>query len=100
MEEIVTSNRMDPTARSENPPANLPQGFTAGCAGQMKKDLMTNGMDPGNMTGEERMAEVSMLLSLAMLRLWLRRRKERAISREYSLGLGEQSLPPVAAGKP
>jgi hypothetical protein len=68
---------------------------------------MTNGTDPAGMTGQERMAEVSMLLSLAMMRLWLKRRgagsaaaPERAISREYSLGLGEQSLPPVAAGEP
>jgi hypothetical protein len=69
---------------------------------------MTNGTDPSGMTGQERMAEASMLLSLAMMRLWLKRRggarraaaPERAISREYSLGLGEQSLPPVAAGKP
>jgi hypothetical protein len=69
---------------------------------------MTNGTDPSGMTGQERMAEVSMLLSLAMMRLWLKRRDgmrmaaapERAISREYSLGLGAQSLPPVTAGKP
>ena len=69
---------------------------------------MTNGMDPSDMTGHERLAEVSMLLSLAMMRLWLKRRGgacrpasgERAISREYSLGFGAESLPPVAAGKP
>jgi len=68
---------------------------------------MTNGTDPAGMTGQERMAEVSMLLSLAMMRLWLKRRggarpaaPERAISREYSLGLGEQSLPLGTAGKP
>ena len=71
---------------------------------------MTNGTDPSDMTGHERMAEVSMLLSLAMMRLWLKRRgacqatsPERAISRvfsEDSLGLGAQSLPPVTAGKP
>ena len=70
--------------------------------------IMTNGTDPSGMTGQERMAEVSMLLSLAMMRLWLKRRagtchlasRERAISREYSLGLGAESLPPVTAGKP
>ena len=69
---------------------------------------MTNGTDPSEMTGQERMAEVSMLLSLAMMRLWLKRRgvtrraaaPERAISREYSLGLGKQPLPPVTAGEP
>ena len=72
---------------------------------------MTNGTDPSGMTAPERMAEVSMLLSLAMMRLWLKRRggarraaaPERAISRALdrdSLGLGAQSLPPVAAGKP
>lgn len=51
---------------------------------------MNNGMDPDEMTGEERMAEVSMLLSLAMMRLWLKRRgqvrsasmDERAFSRD------------------
>ena len=35
---------------------------------------MVNGTDPGTMTGEERMAEASMLLSLAMMRLWRKRR--------------------------
>ena len=76
--------------------------------GDITEDMnMTNGTDPSEMTGQERMAEVSMLLSLAMMRLWLKRRAgarpaapERAISREYSLGLGEQSLPLVAAGEP
>ena len=51
---------------------------------------MVNGTDPGTMTGEERMAEASMLLSLAMMRLWLKRRglvrsanvDERGFSRE------------------
>ena len=69
---------------------------------------MVNGTDPSGMTGQERIAEVSMLLSLGMMRLWLKRRagacrpasKERAISREYFLGLGEESLPHVTAGKP
>ena len=69
---------------------------------------MTNGTDPAGMTAPERVAEVSMLLSLAMMRLWIKRRAgtprtaapERAISREYSLGLGAESRPPVAAGKP
>ena len=72
------------------------------------EDMAMNGTDPITMTAEERLAEVSMLLSLAMMRLWLKRRQtacraappERAISREYSLGLDGQSLPPVAAGKP
>lgn len=69
---------------------------------------MTNGTDPSSMTGQERMAEVSMLLSLAMMRLWLKRRggtchpalRERAFSRGYSLGFDAESRPPVAAGKP
>jgi hypothetical protein len=51
---------------------------------------MTNGTDPSGMTHPERMAEVSMLLSLAMMRLWLKRRgqarsagvDERGFSRE------------------
>ncbi len=71
---------------------------------------MTNGMDPDKMTGEERMAEVSMLLSLAMMRLWPKRRRacgstspERDFSRDFggnSLGCPVETLPPVAAGKP
>lgn len=52
--------------------------------------IMTDGTDPGNMAPAERLDEVSMLLSLAMLRLWRRRRRqarsagvdERAFSRE------------------
>jgi len=35
---------------------------------------MSSGMDPGRMTPAERMDEVGMLLSLAMMRLWLQRR--------------------------
>ena len=35
---------------------------------------MTHGMDPSGMTGQERIAEVSGLLSLAMLRVWMKRR--------------------------
>jgi len=72
---------------------------------------MTNGTDPSGMTAPERAAEVSMLLSLAMMRLWLKRRSgtrgaaapERAISRVFgrdSLGLGAECPPLVAAGKP
>jgi hypothetical protein len=36
---------------------------------------MTNGTDPSGMTGQERLAEVSMLLSLAMMRMWLKHRR-------------------------
>ena len=72
---------------------------------------MTNGTDPNTLTDEERLAEVSMLLSLAMMRLWAKRRpgarrqawRERAISRVFgrdSLGLGAESPPLAAAGKP
>jgi len=47
---------------------------------------MTHGMDPGQMTPAERADEVGMLLSLAMMRLWLKRRARagRAGSREFS----------------
>ena len=49
---------------------------------------MTHGMDPGRMTPAERADEVGMLLSLAMMRLWLKRRaltgRERWVSREFS----------------
>jgi len=72
---------------------------------------MTNGMDPNAMTAEERMAEVSMLLSLAMMRLWLKRRAgagrhtsgERAFSRDSGgnpLGCPAETRLPVTAGKP
>lgn len=47
---------------------------------------MTHGMDPGRMTPPERMDEVGMLLSLAMMRLWRKRRQsvsgERGVSRD------------------
>ena len=36
--------------------------------------IMTNGMNPSEMTGPERLAEVSTLLSLAMMRVWMKRR--------------------------
>ena len=47
---------------------------------------MTHGMDPGRMTPAERADEVGMLLSLAMMRLWLKRRARagRPGSREFS----------------
>jgi len=69
--------------------------------------IMPNGTDPSDMTGQERLAEVSMLLSLAMMRLWLKRRvgagrtaaSERGISRDFSLGLGAESRPNVADAK-
>jgi len=75
------------------------------------EDLAMNGTDPDTMTGEERLAEVSMLLSLAMMRVWLKRRAgahrhasgERAFSRdsrEILLGCPVETLPPVTAGKP
>lgn len=35
---------------------------------------MTHGMDPGRMTPAERADEVGMLMSLAMMRLWIKRR--------------------------
>lgn len=72
---------------------------------------MTNGTDPEAMTAEERLAEVSMLLSLAMLRLWLKRRAgapgrapgERAFSRDPGgnpLGCPVENRLPVTAGEP
>ena len=72
---------------------------------------MTHGMDPDKMTGPERLAETSMLLSLAMMRLWLRRRscahqgasQERAFSRESGrdcLELSRETRLTVTAGKP
>ena len=47
--------------------------------------IMTNGMDPSQMTPAERIDEVGMLLSLAMMRLWLKRRAgtgQRSFSRD------------------
>ena len=55
---------------------------------------MTHGMDPGRMTPAERADEVGMLLSLAMMRLWLKRRAhigQRVGSREFSL-VGQDCL--------
>ena len=75
------------------------------------EDMAMNGTDPITMTAEERLAEVSMLLSLAMIRLWLKRRagagrhtsRERGFSRdsfEKALGCPAETLPLVTAGKP
>jgi hypothetical protein len=64
---------------------------------------MNNGMDPDKMTGPERLDELSMLLALAMIRVWLRRRQERTISRDFgrdSLGNPAETRPTVGAGKP
>jgi len=48
---------------------------------------MSSGMDPGRMTPAERADEVGMLLSLAMMRLWLKRRARvggrGGVSREF-----------------
>jgi len=56
---------------------------------------MTNGMDPGRMTPAERADEVGMLLSLAMMRLWLKRRASAGsgvgVSRDFSQ-VGEDCL--------
>ena len=46
--------------------------------------MMTNGMDPGQMTPIERLDEVSMLLSLAMTRLWVKRRVGTGRQRVFS----------------
>lgn len=56
---------------------------------------MTSGTDPGAMSGQERMAEVSMLLSLAMMRLWLKRRGGacQAASRERALSAETAGIP-------
>ena len=43
--------------------------------------IMTNGMNPSDMTGPERLAEVSTLLSLAMMRVWMKRRGRAQSSR-------------------
>ena len=49
---------------------------------------MANGTDPQRMMPAERLDEVGMLLSLAMMRLWLKRRActghQRGVSREFS----------------
>lgn len=75
------------------------------------EDMAMNGTDPITMTAEDRMAEVSMLLSLAMMRLWLNRwagarrhaSGERGFSTdsfEKALGCPVETLPLVTAGKP
>lgn len=65
----------------------------------MERLIMTNGMDPSQMTSAERMDEVGMLLSMAMMRLWLKRRKER-VSWDNPLACPAETLPLVTAGKP
>ena len=63
---------------------------------------MTNGTEPQKMDPAERLDEVGMLLSLAMMRMWLRR-KERAVSRDnskVSLELAPETRLSVTAGKP
>jgi len=63
---------------------------------------MINGMEPEKMAPAERLDEVGMLLSLAMMRMWLRR-KERAVSRDnstLSLELASETRLSVTAGKP
>jgi hypothetical protein len=75
------------------------------------EDIDMTGTDPADMTCQERMAEVSMLLSLAMMRLWLKGQAgahrhvsgERAFSRgsrEILLGCPAETRLPVTAGKP
>lgn len=59
---------------------------------------MSSGMDPDKMSGAERLDEAAMLLALAMMRLWLRRRKKREISKQNSLGKPPALRPPVAVG--
>ena len=77
----------------------------------MEETITINGTDPADMTCQERTAEVSMLLSLGMMRLWLKRRAgaprhasgERAFSTDSHgnlLGCPVETLPPVTAGKP
>lgn len=67
----------------------------------MEEVVMTNGMDPGRMNAPERLDEVSTLLAMAMMRVWLRRRKERSFSRDSardSLELPSKSRLTVTAG--
>lgn len=51
---------------------------------------MTNGTNPSEMTGQERLAEVSMLLSLAMMRMWLKRRGQARSSRLDERGFSRE----------
>jgi hypothetical protein len=64
----------------------------------MEDIAMSSGMDPDKMSGAERLDEVAMLLTLAMMRLWLKRRKKREISKRNSLGKPPETRPPVTAG--
>jgi len=59
---------------------------------------MSNGMGPDKMAPAERLAELSMLLGMPMLRLSLKRRKKREISKQNSLGKPPAPRPPVAVG--
>ena len=53
--------------------------------------IMPNGMNPSEMTGQERLAEVSTLLSLAMMRVWMKRRG-RSQSSSHSSCLDERGF--------
>ena len=59
---------------------------------------MANGTDPSMLTAEQRLAEVAMLLALAMVRLWAKQRRKRAFSPDNSLGFARKTRPPVTAG--
>jgi hypothetical protein len=68
-------------------------------------EVMTNGMDPGQMTPDERLDEVALLMATGMLRLWRTRpgaepvaASPRAFSRDSgrnSLGCPAETRPPV-----
>ena len=64
----------------------------------MERLIMTNGMDPSQMTPAERIDELSTLLAMSMFRIWLKRRKERSNVRDNSLGNPADGWLPVTAG--
>jgi hypothetical protein len=58
-----------------------------GVAVQSWRIAMYNAVAPDTMTPAERLDETALLLTLAMLRLWRKRRKKRAFSPRNSLEL-------------
>jgi hypothetical protein len=61
---------------------------------------MTHGMDPGCMAPAERMDEVGMLLSLAMMRLWRRRRGSALVQRDGSRNSSQEGRDCLELSRP
>jgi hypothetical protein len=59
---------------------------------------LAKSMDPNDMPPCQRLGELSALLACGLLRLWLKRRKEREFCRDNCLEVPPETLPTVTAG--